>query len=74
MLADHKELKLDAVNQKTAQIHAKLMLAKAINVKIMQHVSRQSMLDLLVIVKATKLPAGLDDIVKQKVPLHPMNS
>ena len=70
MLADHKELKLDAVNQKTAQIHAKLMLAKAINVKIMQHVSHQSMLDLLVIVKATKQPAGLDDIAKQKVSLH----
>ena len=74
MLDDHKELKLDAVNQKTARTHAKLMLVKATNVKIMQPVCLQNMLDSLVIVKATKLPAGLDDIVKQKVPLHPMNS
>ena len=67
MLAGHKELKLDAANQKTAQIHVKLMHAKATNVKIMRHVFHQSMPDLLAIVKATKLPAGLDDIAKQKV-------
>ena len=67
MLAVHKELKSDAANQKTAQIHAKLMHAKATNVKIMQHVFHQSMLDSLAIVKAIKLPAGLDDIAKQKV-------
>ena len=67
MLAGHKELKLDAANQKTAQIHAKLMHAKATNVKIMQLVYHQNMLDSLAIVKAIKLPAGLDDIAKQKV-------
>ena len=67
MLAGHKELKLDAANQKTAQIHVKLMHAKATNVKIMQHVYHRSMLDSLAIVKAIKLPAGLDDIAKQKV-------
>ena len=69
MLDDHKELKLDAVNQKTARIHAKLMHVKATNVKIMQPVCRQNMLDSLVIVKATKLQAGLVDIAKPKVPL-----
>ena len=67
MLAGHKELKLDAANQKTAQIHVKLMHAKATNVKIMQHVYHRSMLVSLAIVKAIKLPAGLDDIAKQKV-------
>ena len=35
MLGDHKELKLDAVNQTTARTHAKLMLVKVTNVKIM---------------------------------------
>ena len=69
MLDDHKELKLDAVNQKTARTHAKLMLVKATNVKIMQPVCLQNMLDSLVIVKATKLQAGLVDIAKPKVSL-----
>ena len=69
MLADRKELKLDVANQKTALIHVKLMLAKATNVKITQPVCRQNMLDSLVIAKATKLQAGLEDIAKPKVPL-----
>ena len=69
MLDDHKELKLDAVNQKTTRTHAKLMLVKATNVKIMQPVCRQNMLDSRVTVKATKLQAGLVDIAKPKVSL-----
>ena len=67
MLAGPKELKLVAVNLKILPIHVKRMLAKVTNVKIMQHVSHLNMLGSRAIARATKPPAGLEDIVKLKV-------